>query len=49
MNNLYLHLRKLIKEQINLRLVEGKKYKLREELSKIYKKKILVKLTSGSF
>jgi len=49
MNNLYLHLRKLIKEQINLRLVEGKKYKLREELSKNYKKKILVKLTSGSF
>ena len=39
MNNLYLQLRKLIKEQINLRLVEGKKYKLREELSKNYKKK----------
>ena len=33
-NNLYLHLRKLIKEQINLRLVEGKNYKLREELTK---------------
>ena len=33
-NNLYLHLRKLIKEQINLRLVEGKNYKLRGELTK---------------